>query len=314
MGTPTERVTPTPRVTPLARTVDVAGLPAADDATAATHLHPLYAQALARFPRGPLVSRGLPFEPPDDPSGRRWILVDGPIHLDLSGIEATHVVLLAFCDAWRDADGNRPAGTPVGWVLPVGEPLADARIRRADGSTVATTLRRRFEVNEGIIGWGSMAFLAVPHLAEEPIDWRGPHERLGPGRMAPPGHAGPLTVLPGAWGGAQTGVTDNVPSGTDDLMLWLHAIDVRGADGRASPSGRPRARAARRRRGGPPGRPRGRDGVPGHGIATALAPSPAVPASRIGRPSCDRRYGRRRAPDAPARGLSRRDRSAAGGP
>jgi hypothetical protein len=119
-------------------------------------------------------------------------------------------------------------------VLPVGEPLAEARIRCADGTTVATSLRRRFEVNEGIIGWGSMAFLAVPHLAEEPVDWRGPHERLGTGRIAPPGHAGPLTVLPGAWGGSQTGVSDNVPSATDDLMLWLHAIDVRGADGRAS--------------------------------------------------------------------------------
>jgi hypothetical protein len=41
-------------------------------------------------------------------------------------------------------------------------------------------------------------------------------------------------VLPGSWGGAQTGVTDNVPSATDDLMLWLHAIDVRDAHGGAA--------------------------------------------------------------------------------
>ena len=33
-----------------------------------------------------------------------------------------------------------------------------------------------FEVGEGIVGWGSMAFLALPHLVEEPVDWRGPHQ------------------------------------------------------------------------------------------------------------------------------------------
>ena len=68
------------------------------------------------------------------------------------------------------------------------------------------------------------------------MDWRGPHERQGPGRIAPAGHAGPLTVLPGSWGGAQTGVSDNVPSATDDLMLWLHALDVRGSGGEAAAS------------------------------------------------------------------------------
>jgi hypothetical protein len=35
-----------------------------------------------------------------------------------------------------------------------------------------------------------------------------------------------MTVLPGSWGTGQTGVEDHIPSGTDDLMFWLHAIDV----------------------------------------------------------------------------------------
>ena len=189
---------------------------------------------IARFEAGALVSRGLPFEPPGKASGCRWIPIDRAVHADLADVDASFLVLLAFCDAWRDEDGRRPAGTPVGWVLPVGEPLARMSVRRSDGTSIARTLRRRFEVGEGIVGWGSMAFLALPHLVEEPVDWRGPHPRQGPGRLAPTGHAGPLTIVPGSWGGAQTGVSDNVPSPGDDLMLWLHAIDVRDRDGGSS--------------------------------------------------------------------------------
>jgi hypothetical protein len=222
--------TPEPAVTPLARAIELGGVPAVDDADLASRLHPLYAPAIARFEPGPLVSRGLPFTPPED-FGRRWIAVDRPIRADLSGVEASYLVLLAFCDAWRDERDERPTGTPVGWVLPVGEPLARLVVRRADGTTVERTVRRRFEVGEGIVGWGSMAFLAMPHVVEQPVDWRGPHPHQGVGRLAPTGHAGPLTILPGAWGGAQTGVTDDVPSATDDLVLWLHALDVRGIDG-----------------------------------------------------------------------------------
>ena len=221
-------------VTPLAHPIDVGDAPAIEDSDLASRLHPLYGPAIARFQPGPLVSRGLPFEPSGGGSGPRWIAVDGRVDVDLSGVEASYLVLLAFCDAWRDEDGERPSGTPVGWVLPVGEPLARVRVRRSDGASVERTVRRRFEVGEGIVGWGSMAFLAVPHLVEEPVDWRGPHPRQGPGRLASTGHAGPLTILPGSWGGAQTGVSDNVPTAGDDLMLWLHAIDVRGPDGEPS--------------------------------------------------------------------------------
>jgi hypothetical protein len=221
-------------VTPLASPVLLGDASVIDDATAAGLLHPIYEGALDRFPRGPLVARGLPFRPPGDGAPSRWLALTSATRIDLQAVRATWLVLLHFCDAWRDAAGRRPDGVPVGWVVPVGEPLARVRIGRREGLPVETTLRRRFEVGEGIIGWGSMAFLAVPHLVESPLDWRGPHARQGPGRIAAPGHAGPLTVLPGTWGGAQTGVTDNVPSATDDLMLWLHAVDVRGPDGAAT--------------------------------------------------------------------------------
>lgn len=245
-----------PSVTPLAMPLTLTGVRALGDEAAAERLHPLYRSGLARVPRGRLVSRGLPFDPPGRRGGapgaahegtagagpeeardgdpERWVLLDEPAHIELGGTEATWLVLLHFCDAWTDEHGERPPGTPVGWVIPVGEPLVAAQVRRRDGSVIETTFRRRFEVNEGLIGWGAMAFLALPHLVEQPVDWRGPHARLGTGRVATAGHAGPLGILPGSWAGAQTGVTDVVPSATDELMLWLHALDVRGVDGRPS--------------------------------------------------------------------------------
>ncbi len=223
------------RVTPLAVPLALRGTAVASDDEAGRLLHPRYRPGLARFPHGTIVSRGLPFQPPGGGGAARWIVLDGPRRIALEGVPATWLVLLHFCDAWRDEHGERPSGVPLGWVMPVGEPLARARVLRSDGTFAETTLRRRFEVNEGLIGWGSMAFLALPHLVERPQDWRGPHARQGPGRSAPPGHAGPLAILPGTWGGAQTGVTDNVPSATDELMLWLYALDVRAPDGRPAP-------------------------------------------------------------------------------
>jgi hypothetical protein len=204
-----------------------------DDDLAAARLHQLYRSALARFPRGPIESRGLPFQPADGAAGGRWLLIDRPVRLEIGGAvgPASHLVLLGFCDAWRDSTGARPIGTPLGWVQPVGEPLAELTVHPVDAAPLHVTLRRRFEVSEGIVGWGSVAFLAVPHRVERPLDPLGPHPRQQPGRRAPAGHSGPLTVLPGAWGPAQTGVQDHVPSPTDDLTLWLHALDLRSADG-----------------------------------------------------------------------------------
>ena len=175
-----------PRATPLAPTEAWAW---SDDALA-SRLHPLYRDAVIGAPAGPLVSRGLPFHLLPTGPGARWLAVDRPLEVDLTGLEASHVVLLAFCDAWRDETGDRPVGVPLGWVVPVGEALARVEIRPLAGPVVTTTLRRRFEVNEGIIGWGSMAFLALPHLVEEPIPWQGPHPSLPVGRRAPAGHTG----------------------------------------------------------------------------------------------------------------------------
>jgi hypothetical protein len=138
----------------------------------------------------------------------------------------SHIVVAHFCDSARGEDGERPPGLPVGWVLPAGQPLARYDVIGADGGSRSIEVRRRFQLADGIIGWGFLPFEALGHRADEPVDWRGPHPRQSAGRYAPPGHAGPLGMLPAGWGPAQTSVSDFVPTPDDDITLWLHAIPV----------------------------------------------------------------------------------------
>ena len=171
--------------------------------------------------------RGLPFDLGTASGARRWIVVDTPTALDLGGGgPATHVVIAHLCDTWRDDRGTRPAALAVGHVVPVGEPLARYTVQDRRGRAWGRVIRRRFEVNDGLLGWGSAAFAAVSHVDNEVVDWRGPHAKQTPGRYAPAGQSGSLTIMPGTYGANQTGMTDFVPSATDDAMLWLHVIEL----------------------------------------------------------------------------------------
>ena len=211
--------------TPAAHPVDLAGAWNASDADVGDRLHPLYGPSLARLPDGPAVFRGLPFALGSRDAGRRWILLERELAIDLAPRRrASHLVVAHFADSWRDASGDRPPGMPVGWVFPTGEPLARYGIELADGRTIELDVRRRFEVADGIIGWGFLPFAAIGHRVDETLDWRGPYPRQVEGRYAPAGHGGALTVLPGSWGASQTGVADAVPSPEDDVTYWLHAI------------------------------------------------------------------------------------------
>ena len=220
--------------TPLARTVDLDAQRNLTAADAGRRLHPGYGPALRRLPHGRQVFRGLPFDLGAAGAARRWILVDEPVTI---GLEATgpvsHVVVAHLCDAWRDASGGRPPGLPLGHVVPIGQPLARYTVEDRSGRTWSRTIRRRFEVNDGILGWGSVAFGALSHRDNEVVDWRGPHPAQAPGRYAAAGQSGSLTTMPGAYGTSLTGVTDFVPSPTDDALLWLHAIAL---DGDAEPT------------------------------------------------------------------------------
>lgn len=215
------------RFTPLARTVDLDRARNATEAGLAARFHPDYGPALGRLPAGPQVLHGLPFDLGPDVDGGRWILVDRPTTIDLPSPGPTsHVVVAHLCDAWRDDAGTRPAGLPVGHVVPVGEPLARYTVVDRSGTELTRIIRRRFEINDGILGWGSGAFAAIPHVANEVIDWRGPHDAQGPGRYAPAGQSGSLTIMPGTYGANLVGVSDYVPSPTGDALLWLHAIEL----------------------------------------------------------------------------------------
>ncbi|MDP9481959.1 MAG: hypothetical protein M3P84_01915, partial [Chloroflexota bacterium] len=162
--------------TPLARPVDLSGSWNATDADVAERFHPLYRRALERLPDGPSVFRGLPFDLGTRAAGRRWVLVRDPLTVDLRGNgRASHLVVAHFADSWRDAAGERLPGAPVGYVLPAGEPLARYEIAFAAESSRVIDVRRRFEIADGIIGWGYLPFAAIGHRDEETIDWRGPH-------------------------------------------------------------------------------------------------------------------------------------------
>lgn len=211
----------------LARPVDLGAWWNATDHQVRDRFDPIYGPALARLPRGPQVFRGLPFQLAEGGDGPAWLLLTEPITIDLADrAPASHLVIAHFADSWRGDDGRRPAGSPVGWVIPTGEPLARYALTDVDGTTTTVDIRRRFEVNDGIIGWGYLPFAAIGHRSDEVVDWRGPHPRQAPGRYAASGHAGPLTILPGGWGPAQTGVADHVPTPTDDATYWLHAIPL----------------------------------------------------------------------------------------
>ncbi|HEV7809177.1 MAG TPA: hypothetical protein VGO64_01150, partial [Candidatus Limnocylindrales bacterium] len=213
--------------TPLARTLDLGPWRTASDRDVSRRLHPLYGPALARAPRGEQVFHGLPFDLGGEEAARRWILLDGPVTIPVAAAgRPSHLVVAHFSDTWRDDAGARPPGVAVGHVVPVGEELARYTVRGEAGASRSRVIRRRFEIADGILGWGSVAFAALPHLENEVLDWRGPHPAQTAGRYAAIGHSGTLTVMPGTYGGSQTGMTDFVPSPTDDLLLWLHAIEL----------------------------------------------------------------------------------------
>ncbi len=215
--------------TSLATPIDLRRQRDASDDDLAARLHPAYRESIGRIPVGRQVFRGLPFWLAGPAARRRWIVLDRTVEVDLrSHGPASHVVIAHFCDAWRGPNGLRPLDLPVGWVEPVGQELARYTLTPVTGPSIGGPIRRRFEVNEGIIGWGQGAFAAHPHRFDEPLDWRGPYPAQEPPRYAAPGQAGLLAMLPGAWGPAQTGVADSVPSPTDEIALWLYEIDVPG--------------------------------------------------------------------------------------
>ena len=160
--------------------------------------------------------------------------------------------------------GRAPAGRPGDRPRRPGRRGAGALHRHGPlGATQRSgSIRRRFEVNDGILGWGSGAFAAIAHLDNDVLDWRGPHPSQEPGRYAPTGQSGSLTIMPGTYGTSQTG--------DDRLRAQRHRrrapLAPRDRARHCQRAGRPPARAAQRR---PPGQRPDRRG--GHGLFLARA-------------------------------------------
>ncbi len=205
-----------PRATPLATPIDLRRVRNTAHDELVARLHPDYEGRSAASRPGGRSSVACPSCCARATAKRRWLLLDRPIEIDLRSYgPASHVIIAHFSDAWRDAAGVRPADLPIGWVTPVGEPLARYTLESVTGRSTRVQIRRRFEINEGIVGWGQGAFAAHPHQLDEPLEWRGPLPFQEPAPHAAPGEAGLLGILPGAWGPAQTGVADSVPSPTE---------------------------------------------------------------------------------------------------
>ncbi|HVQ22155.1 MAG TPA: hypothetical protein VMT36_02685, partial [Candidatus Saccharimonadia bacterium] len=107
---------PMPHATPLATPIDLSRVRNTAHDDLAARLHPDYKVPLGRFPAGRQVFRGLPFLLARTTAKHRWLLLDGPIGIDLQSYgPASHVIIAHFSDAWRDEGGSRPADLPVGW-------------------------------------------------------------------------------------------------------------------------------------------------------------------------------------------------------
>jgi len=144
-------------------------------------------------PRGKHEFQGIPFGLGPNDEAKKCILSVGgkspEIAVGLRG-HATHVCIAHFCN-WPGDPLDNAAG---------GEHLADYIIRFKDGSEHVQQVRRRFEINLPIIGWGHNSFAAAPAIkARVPTD---------------------KDDIP--WGLLQTGLApDTMP-----LAPWIYALEI----------------------------------------------------------------------------------------
>jgi hypothetical protein len=144
---------------------------------------PELAALLVKMPAGQQTFLGIPFtlEPPGGP---RWLELRGNVAAEVPAQgQASFVVFAHFCNVSIDPETRRqfPDLKP-GEVLKVGEHLADYVFVYRDGTEHRLPIRRRFEINEPQATFNHLAFSALPHQKDRPVDFRGPHNRDGWGR------------------------------------------------------------------------------------------------------------------------------------
>ena len=167
------------------------------------------------LPRCPAAGRCSGASPSTSAPPRRAslvVLLDRPLTIALGGER-------------RRATSSWPTCATPGGTTPAGARRASGRPRRP-GRRAPGGLRdrgcRRHATVAASSGAGSRSTTGSsagvpapsrrsPHLDNEVADWRGPHEAQTPGRYAPAGQSGSLTIMPGTYGANQVGMTDFVP-------------------------------------------------------------------------------------------------------
>jgi len=146
---------------------------------------------LAKLPRGNQTYWGIPFRlGPKDLARKGLVIVAGgrpPVEVPVQG-QATHLCVLHFCDIPEKADA---AG---------GEAVAEYVLRYADGTEHVRPIRRRFEINPFMGGWGSQTFAAMS--ANMPQSAPDDATKIG-------------------WGPMQTGVVWQGPG----FGCWVYALE-----------------------------------------------------------------------------------------
>lgn len=176
-------------------------------------LHPSIDGAIRALPGGAQSLLGIPFEfaPEGATIGQRWLSMPALPRAEIAIDDAlADWVVFAHFSTGPDATNGQAPGPGV---LDPGARLATYSLVYADAIVRSVPIRRRFEINDIVVGWGQAAFASLPHRDVRSSDWRGSHAAgaWGQDQM-------------GVQGGAYAGVGLGEPTVPPFGNYWLFAL------------------------------------------------------------------------------------------
>jgi hypothetical protein len=127
------------------------------------------------LPAGTQVFWGVPFSLAPATVIARFVWF-GPggrpdLAIQLSG-RATYILVAHFSIPTGFGVSSDEVEGRTGGVMNPGEVLANYTLVYADGTENRSVIRRRFEINDVVVSWGELAFVARHHQEPRPVDWR----------------------------------------------------------------------------------------------------------------------------------------------
>ncbi len=179
----------------------------------AVALHPGIDGAAKALPAGDQTLWGIPFEFASEAATprQRWLSLPTLPRADVAidHALADWVVFAHFSTEPHATNGEAPGPG----ILNPGARLATYSLVYADTVERSVPIRRRFEINDVVIGWGQSAFASLPHRDFRPGEWRGPHA------------AGEWALdQTGVHGGDYAGVARGQPTFPPFGNYWLFAL------------------------------------------------------------------------------------------